>query len=112
MKPEEQIMTFDRAMNLSRHEATELFRRHINHPLASLLKLGNVDMRFTKAEGIYLYDEEGQRYMDLTAGQGTLKGEAGARVVFRKDGHREYAAPLNHLAQKSETEFFRFLTSI
>ncbi|MCJ7482900.1 MAG: aspartate aminotransferase family protein [Thermodesulfovibrionales bacterium] len=72
MKPEEQIMTFDRAMNLSRHEATELFRRHINHPLASLLKLGNVDMRFTKAEGIYLYDEEGQRYMDLTAGYGAL----------------------------------------
>jgi len=72
MKPEKQIVTFNHAMNLSRREAAELFGKHINHPLASLLKLGHFDLRFTKAEGIYLHDEKGQRYMDLTAGYGAL----------------------------------------
>ena len=72
MKPKEQIMTFDRSMNLSRDEATELFGRHVNHPLANLLKLANADMRYSRAEGIYLYDEEGRPYMDLTAGYGAL----------------------------------------
>ncbi len=59
-------------MTLSRNESTEWFGRHVNHPLASLLRLGNADMRFSRAEGIYLYDEEGRRYMDLTAGYGAL----------------------------------------
>jgi len=72
MKPKEHIMTFDRAMNLSRNESTELFERHVNHPLARLLKLGNADIRFSRAEGVYLYDEEGQPYVDLTAGYGAL----------------------------------------
>jgi putrescine aminotransferase len=59
MKSKEQIITFDCAMNLSRHESRELFGRHVNHPLANLLRLGNFDIRFSRAEGIYLYDEEG-----------------------------------------------------
>jgi putrescine aminotransferase len=82
MKPKEQIITFDRAMNLSRHESTELFGRHVNHPLANLLKLGNADIRFSRADGIYLYDEEGQPYMDFTAGYGALNlGHNPAEVV-------------------------------
>ncbi len=72
MKPEKQIMAFDRAMNLSRNESTELFGRHVNHQLAGLLKLGNIDLRFSRAEGIYLYDEDGRPYMDFMAGYGAL----------------------------------------
>jgi len=72
MKPKEQSITLDRAMKLSRDESTELFGRHVNPPLASLLKLGNADMRFSRAEGMYLYDEEDRPYMDLTAGYGAL----------------------------------------
>ena len=72
MKSEEQIMTFDRAMQLSRNESTDLFGRHVNQPLSGLLKLANADIRYSKAEGIYLYDEDGLPYMDLTAGYGAL----------------------------------------
>ncbi len=72
MKPEEQIMTLGRALNLSRNESTELFGKHVNPPLAGLLKLARADIRFCRAEGIYLYDEEGKPYIDLTAGYGAL----------------------------------------
>ncbi len=71
MKPEEE-MTFNRAMELSRTESAELFGRHVNRPLARLLKLTNADPRYSGAEGIYLYDEKGRPYMDLTAGYGAL----------------------------------------
>ncbi len=72
MKPGEQIMTFDRAMNLSKTESAGLFARHVNKPLAGLLRLADVDIRYSKAEGIYLYDDEGRQYMDLMAGYGAL----------------------------------------
>jgi putrescine aminotransferase len=72
MKSEKQIMTFDRAMNLSGIESADLFGRHVNRPLEGLLKLANVDKRYTRAEGIYLYDEGGQSYMDIMAGYGAL----------------------------------------
>ena len=72
MKPKQQIITFERAMKLSRNESSQLFGRHINHQMATLLKLANADMRFSRAEGIYLYDEEGRPYMDFTGGYGAL----------------------------------------
>jgi len=72
MKTENEIITFERAMKLSRKESTELFGRYVNHTLASLLKLANSDMRFSRADGIYLYDEDDQPYMDFTAGYGAL----------------------------------------
>ncbi len=83
MKPEKEIMTFDRAMNLSRNESSELFGKHVNQPLAGLLKLGNFDMRFSRAEGIYLYDEGGRPYMDLTAGYGALNLGHNPKEVMR-----------------------------
>ncbi len=72
MKPEKETISFARAMKLSRNESTELFGRHVNQPLASLLKLANGDMRFSRAEGIFLYDEGDRPYMDFTAGYGAL----------------------------------------
>jgi putrescine aminotransferase len=72
MTPTERTMTFSGAMSLSRKESSKLFGRHVNRPLASLLGLGNADLRFSRAEGIYLYGEKGQPYLDLTAGYGAL----------------------------------------
>ena len=72
MKAGNEIITFERAMELSRKESAELFGRYVNHTLASLLKLANSDMRFSRVEGIYLYDEDDRPYMDLTAGYGAL----------------------------------------
>ena len=72
MRPKETAMTFEQAMGLTRDEAGSLFSRHVNPTLASLLKLGDADIRFSRAEGIYLYDDKGREYMDLTAGYGAL----------------------------------------
>jgi putrescine aminotransferase len=72
MKPKQQTISFDRAMKLSRNESSQLFGRHVNHQVATLLKLVNADIRFSRAKGVYLYDEAGRPYMDLTGGYGAL----------------------------------------
>mgnify|MGYP005851483227 CR=1 FL=1 len=66
------IWTIDEAMNLSRSDSANLFSTYVNPEMADLLKLADMDKRFVKAEGIFLYDEDGNRYMDFTAGSGAL----------------------------------------
>jgi len=44
----------------------------VNPEEARLLKLVNIDKRYVKAEGITLYDDEGNTYLDFTAGYGAL----------------------------------------
>ncbi len=44
----------------------------MNPEEARLLKLTNIDKRYTRAEGVSLYDEDGKEYLDLTAGYGSL----------------------------------------
>ena len=41
-------------------------------PLARLLKLAGGDRRYTRAEGVCLYDDTGRACLDLTAGYGAL----------------------------------------
>jgi len=82
-------------MHLSRHESTKLFAKHVNHPLARLLKLGNGDLRFSRAEGIYLYDEKDRPYMDFTAGYGALNlGHNPPEVIEAVDEARKLPAVL------------------
>jgi putrescine aminotransferase len=95
MKPDGQIMTFDHAMNLSKNESSELFGKYVNPPLAGFLRIANADVRYSKAEGIYLYDEKGRSYMDLTAGYGALNlGHNPKEVIEAVNKARELPAVL------------------
>ena len=72
MKPKLQQLTFEDALNLSRGESARLYKKHVDPPLAGLLKLGGADRKYSSAEGIYLHDDTGRACMDLTAGYGAL----------------------------------------
>lgn len=72
MTNEKQGVSFDNAMKLSRRESRDLFGKHVNPQLAGLLRLADADLRLTKAEGMYLYDEEGRSYLDFMGGYGAL----------------------------------------
>jgi acetylornithine/succinyldiaminopimelate/putrescine aminotransferase len=65
-------MTFDVAKLLeSRHgENQTLHREYMNPQLARVLKTLGFDRRYERAEGCYLYDDEGRRYLDLLSGFG------------------------------------------
>ena len=72
LKQRRHSLTFEQAIRLPRRESSELYGRHVNPLLARLLRFAGADIRFDKAEGIQLYDEEERPYLDFTAGFGSL----------------------------------------
>lgn len=49
-----------------------LFTEYVNPHLGRLLEAINMDKRFVRGEGCYLYDDEGRRYLDFVAAYGAL----------------------------------------
>jgi ornithine--oxo-acid transaminase len=47
-----------------------LSRRHVHPRLLKMFELGGMNKAFVRAEGQYLWDAEGERYLDLLAGGG------------------------------------------
>lgn len=66
------MITFEQAIKSTRGNSIELFKKHVNPEEAGLLKLANLDKRYIRAEGIYLYDDEGKTYLDFSAGYGAV----------------------------------------
>jgi ornithine--oxo-acid transaminase len=50
----------------------ELHSRHLNHQLPRMLHTIGFDKVYTRAEGAYLYDSEGNDYLDMLAGFGVF----------------------------------------
>ncbi|HYF77614.1 MAG TPA: aminotransferase class III-fold pyridoxal phosphate-dependent enzyme, partial [Symbiobacteriaceae bacterium] len=48
------------------------FTQYVNPYLGQLLETINLDKRFVRGEGCYLYDETGRQYMDFVAAYGAL----------------------------------------
>jgi acetylornithine/succinyldiaminopimelate/putrescine aminotransferase/predicted amino acid dehydrogenase len=48
------------------------FTQYVNPYLGKLLESINLDKRFVRGEGCYLYDENGERYLDFIAAYGAL----------------------------------------
>ncbi len=60
----------------------EQFERHINPGLAGLLRFTGLDKVESHAEGVYVWDTEGKRYLDFLGLYGTLSlGHRHPRVV-------------------------------
>jgi ornithine--oxo-acid transaminase len=67
-------MPFD-LKRLVAERATEkrtLFDRHLNAQLARVLRTIGFDADYVRAEGAYLFDRQGQRYLDLLSGFGVF----------------------------------------
>ena len=51
----------------------ELHKQHINPAFARVLKIIDYDKIYTKGEGAYLYDRDGNRYLDFLSGYGVFQ---------------------------------------
>lgn len=60
------------AFSLNRAETRELYSRYVNPGLSKMLAALAFDRSFVRAEGIFVYDEEGAEYLDFLAGYGSL----------------------------------------
>jgi putrescine aminotransferase len=66
------LITLKQALNLSRKEINKLWSEHINPPLAQLMGMLGFDIKFVRAQGTKLWDEEGNEYLDALGGYGAL----------------------------------------
>ena len=63
-------------------ESFDLHERHLNAQMVRILKTLGFDRDYVRAEGAYLYDSEGRRYLDLLSGFGVFGvGRSHPRVV-------------------------------
>ncbi|HVU51716.1 MAG TPA: aspartate aminotransferase family protein [Polyangia bacterium] len=67
-------MAFDLAQELSERagESFALHERYLNPQMVRMLKTIGFDRHYVRAEGPYLFDESGARYLDLLAGFGVF----------------------------------------
>jgi putrescine aminotransferase len=66
------LLSVDEALGLSRREIIDLHTKYVNPTLVSMFKLLDFDKKFVRAEGVFVYDEDGKRYVDFLAGYGSL----------------------------------------
>lgn len=70
--PKKPLLSLEQALRLSRHQVRDAYREHMNPGLASLLGLLDSDRQYVRAEGVYVWDSEGNRYLDFLGGFGSL----------------------------------------
>lgn len=91
------------AMELSREQNRENHRKFINPELVNLMGLLNFDKCFVKAQGVSLWDKDGEEYLDFLGGYGALNlghnhPEIDAAVEAVKEFPNLLQAALNPLA--------------
>ncbi len=68
----DQFISLDDALNLNRDQTREMYRLYVNPGLADMLSEMDLDKNFVQAEGALVLDDEGNEYLDFTAGNGAL----------------------------------------
>lgn len=68
----EKLITLADLASLSRGQVRENFKNYMNPGLCTLLGLLDLDKLYVKAEGVYVWDPEGNRYLDFLGGFGSL----------------------------------------
>lgn len=69
---EDKLYSLEEAMEFSRQETREVYRRYVNPGLAGMLALLDFDKSFVRAQGVAVWDREGKRYLDFLGGYGAL----------------------------------------
>src|SRR5437763_16886377 len=60
------------ALDARAGEKFTLHEKYLNPKMVQVLKTIGFDRHYARAEGAYLYDKEGQRYLDLLSGFGVF----------------------------------------
>jgi len=69
---ETELITLEEALASTRRQMVDRFSKHVSPIEARSFRLLNADKRYVKAEGIRIFDEHGEEYLDFTAGYGAL----------------------------------------
>ncbi|MBT9140033.1 MAG: Putrescine aminotransferase [Dehalococcoidia bacterium] len=68
----EKLIKLAELASLDRSQVRENFKNYMNPGLCTLLGLLDLDKLYVRAEGVYVWDSEGNRYLDFLGGFGSL----------------------------------------
>lgn len=76
------FITLEEAEKLDKRKVAKLYKNHFNPALYKLLKYTGLDIQFVCARDIYVYDKDGNEYLDFIAGFGALNiGHNNKKVI-------------------------------
>ena len=67
-----ELFNIEKALELSRDDVVRYYKEYLNPALARMFSLLNFDKQFVRAEGVKLWDSEGNEYLDFLGGYGAL----------------------------------------
>ena len=76
------FITLEEAEKLDKSTVAKLYKNHFNPALYRLLKYTGLDIQFISARDVYVYDKDGNTYLDFIAGFGALNiGHNNKKVI-------------------------------
>lgn len=69
---EVEVLSLRDALDFDRQRVKENYKEYVNSGLATLLGMLDFDKQYVKAEGVKVWDSEGNEYLDLLGGYGAL----------------------------------------
>lgn len=72
MKTDEDLLSLQDAMQLNRRDVRNIYKQYANPGLATMMGLINFDKKFVRAQGVSVWDDEGNEYLDFLGGYGAL----------------------------------------
>jgi putrescine aminotransferase len=76
------FITLEEAQNLDIKKVAKLYKNYYNPALYKMLKYTGLDIQFVRASDIYVYDKNGNGYLDFIAGFGALNiGHNNKKVI-------------------------------
>ena len=77
------LTSLNEALEMSRDKMRTYYRNYINPSLVDVMGLLDFDKLFVKADGIYVWDESGNKYLDFLGGYGALNLGHNPTEVFQ-----------------------------
>ncbi|MCG9968548.1 aspartate aminotransferase family protein [Pelotomaculum terephthalicicum JT] len=91
IKTPDHFISLPEAVKLNREQVAENHKRYLNSGLAMMLSLLNFDKQFIKAEGIKVWDSDGNLYLDFLGAYGALNlGHNHPRVLAALEQVKEF----------------------
>lgn len=72
MNRQDGLLNINDALNISRQELIEKHKKYVNASLVNIMSLIGFTKLFVKGEGLYVWDADGNKYLDLVGGFGSL----------------------------------------
>ncbi len=72
MIKDKELFSLQEAMQLSRKDIRDIYKQYANPGLATMMGLINFDKKFVRAQGVSVWDDQGNEYLDFLGGYGAL----------------------------------------